>query len=167
MKFCESVVIVKNVLNNGYLAILESKFGNALIKLVDRYTVDLESSMILTLRDKPNEWHLRHPVDQVEVQILIYGCLEDAQSIGDLLSSKDIYLQHPTAIKGDVPYENPHHLKRPNSDSDLPPEALSTTPAKESRLRDGQVELILQSAEGPQVFTEVKVSPVIRTQLKK
>jgi SWI/SNF-related matrix-associated actin-dependent regulator of chromatin subfamily A3 len=76
----------------------------------------------------------------MSVDIVIYGSPEIRKTIGHLLSSARIYLQHPYHQDPNTDYDNPHFLKR----TDLSIASALPTPASGSRapLNDSDPPLI-------------------------
>ena len=64
--------------------------------------------------------------NRATIQINIYGPLQDAESVGDLLSSRDIFLQPPSQYNLDFEYRNPQYYVVPEGNTTATLEATET-----------------------------------------
>ena len=163
----ENVIILRSADSQKFLTILEPQIAETISDLVRQYQVDLAPVPVLGCQESPSQWCHNELKDELKFHIVIYGCRESMQAMGDFLSARETFLQHPTFIEEDVPYENPHHLKRPGAVVNLPLQKQPAKPRLEPHLQEDAVETLLQAAEGPQEFREVRVDHRIRTSLKR
>lgn len=108
-----------------------------------------------------------------ELLVLVYGMRAVEGAIAGVLDQASLFLQHPHGMELLAPYNNPHILCGPGSSAgmmDLAEQPVvtirPTQTLSENRSLQHQVQQILDSAQGPQVFKEMAVSPLLRTLLK-
>ena len=103
------------------------------------------------------------------LQLKIYGSLEDSEMISDQLSSRGLFLQQPQQRSVTIEYFNPHYLVRPGTTFQDTIEDTSIGTQKSSEISPtvkSKVYQLLDSASGPTNFVEAKVSSRLKTELK-
>jgi hypothetical protein len=111
------------------------------------------------------------------LEVTVYGFGDSGDTVGQLLSQQQLYLQEPEFYNSYVPYINPQVLLPPGSrfetwyasvrteDSteaeNRATQDLAAKPATKSRINE-----ILDGASGPTKFSEVQVSNRIESKLK-
>lgn len=102
------------------------------------------------------------------LEVLVYGCRANANTVGDLLLEHACFLQQPDSFDHSTTYFNPHCLVREGHDLVWEPHdpkeglpAANLTAAKKS-----QVAELLDSASGPTVFRKALVSEMLKTTLR-
>ena len=104
--------------------------------------------------------------------ILLFGSLDNADSVGRMLFEHGHCLQQPGINLVDVAYYNPQYLIRPGKTFNLMPEAtvLPVQDVKRGDFKDAQMKNevleIFDTAYGPPVMNSVRVSWRLRTALK-
>ena len=150
-----------------WLGLLDYDTGKAVNRLLSQYSVRLVSFIP---NDRRTDKHGFTRTDQSpthQVHAIIYGISEELGAIGCMLSDEGIFLQHPTFIECYTAYENPHYLRRPGTDIEIPAALGSNSHAKNVNLTTDKLEQLFESAQGPQTFSEVRVSPRLRSALKR
>ena len=106
--------------------------------------------------------------------INVYGLKDVSKSVGDVLDSAGIYLQHPLSSDLPGPYINPHYLVRPGASHPSPsieqqlsiPARPSLTLSSDERLKSNVLQAMDDSAQGPSKYSYIAPSTWIRTPLK-
>ncbi|KAI0812102.1 SNF2 family N-terminal domain-containing protein [Xylaria sp. FL0064] len=110
------------------------------------------------------------------LRIVVFGSREDKVSIGDFLSSSDIYLQHPlrTECSPGIKYFNPHYLVRAGGEMPKIEELSLTSDVEEAdsvRMIDevsrSRILRIFDHADGLEINWDVRPSPRLQTALMK
>ncbi|KAI0899905.1 SNF2 family N-terminal domain-containing protein, partial [Annulohypoxylon nitens] len=145
------IVIIREAQSNKYGGLLSSNASRVVSDLIKTSDVEL-SAMMKT----PNK-----------IEILIYGRLEESETIGDMLLERDCFLQQPDSHDISRPYHNPQCLSDPDEESSW--EVQESSPAKSSILCEGKksrVVELLDSATGPTSFKRVQISDILISELK-
>lgn len=114
------------------------------------------------------------PTSEHSVRILVYGLNTEKNTIGNILSDADVYLQHPFVTEYDqgVEYHNPHYLVRPGGsmprledlslDDNMPSQ---DQPSVLSESTKSQIFRIFDFADGLGASVHVNPSPRLRSSL--
>src|SRR4051794_9209008 len=99
---------------NDYAGIVESAVLSAIIQ---NFTVSLTGFIMHSMgEEEDDEREETRDVDNPTMdacEILIYGLKSEADTIGDILSEHELFLQHPQEYDDRVTYHNPQYLLRP------------------------------------------------------
>lgn len=95
------------------LAILHSRTTISLQTLRDLPSIRLEAVIGGEATDKTERKCKKGKITVLSISINIYGSEKVIQDVGKRLSKAHLYLQHPTNLKSDVPYKNPHFYAAP------------------------------------------------------
>lgn len=162
----ENLTTIRNPENQKYCGLLPHKAARPLTLICDKHKATL-IPLLSTKRAKKEE-----PPTQ-DLFILVYGLGSLEAVIGDSLDEAGLFLQPPHGIELLAPYRNPHILCRPGSSSmmtDLSEQTIvhsrSTQTFSGNRSLQHQVQDILDSAKGPDMFKEAVVSSRLSTALK-
>lgn len=102
--------------------------------------------------------------------VTVYGLRDRGNSVGDLLSDKEYFLQQPEQWDSAVPYVNPQYLIRPGSEFQVygatELESRSNHVYKVDPVVKSKINAVLDSAFGPTKFTEVQATNRLTTELK-
>lgn len=154
--------------SNRYAGLIESATLN---KITSRFSVRL-MVMIRNCKEKIKKSHSSKPTD-VDVEVVIYGFRRDADSIGNLLSEDEIYLQHPTEHDHRFVYFNPQYLLRPGSEMPRVQDMdhiMSSNSSSEDDILDEkrtiQTLQVFNYANGPVVFSRASESRRLITPLQ-
>ena len=109
------------------------------------------------------------------VHVTVYGLLEHGNTIGEVLSDNQYFLQPPADYIG-VPYINPQILVAPTTDLEQWHASLEDgtkgTGFQQARALNRnstsktQVDEVLDSASGPSTFNKVNLDERLKTELK-
>lgn len=110
-----------------------------------------------------------------DLYLIVYGMQSESDNISKLLDSARLFLQHPHFHDLSAPYQNPHYLCNPNSQTNLNSqiELSNTAPSKAAKILEDSDPLksrlltVMDSAHGPESFLPALPSPRLRTVLKK
>lgn len=102
------------------------------------------------------------------LRIVIYARRTDADAIGDFLSENDWFLQKPDSYDRSRVYYNPQWLLPPGAEFDASngQSAESLTVVKLQSATKSLINSVLDSATGPESFSEVNLSSKMVTELK-
>ena len=162
-----AMIVVRRKETQEWLGLLDSDTGTALNHLLSRYSVHLVSFIPIVRWTDKDGYFMVNRSETYQVHTIIYGTSEELDSIGGILSDEGIFLQHPTYIDCHTTYENPQYLRRPGTDMEIPAALSSNSYAKKFNLTTDRLEQLFESAQGPQTFSEVRVSPRLRSTLKR
>ncbi|KAI2624406.1 SNF2 family N-terminal domain-containing protein [Hypoxylon sp. NC1633] len=149
-----TMVTIQDTDSKKYGGLLGVEAARVIISLVETHAVELSASIISP--------------DQIEV--LIYGRREEADSIGDMLLERDCFLQPPNSYDVSRPYHNPQCLADPDHEAEtfwVPDGSSSTQATVLDENKKSKVAELLDSAIGPATFRVVHVSDILITKLKK
>lgn len=144
-------MIIREAKSNRYGGLLSSNASRIVSDLIKTYDVELSAIM-----KTPNK-----------IEILIYGRLEESETIGDMLLERDCFLQQPDSHDISRPYHNPQFLSDPDEESLW--EVQESFSAKSAVLCEGKksrVVELLDSATGPTSFRRVQISDILISELK-
>ena len=161
------LIVVRLEETQMWLGLLDYDTGKAVNRLLSQYSVHLVSFIPIDRRTDKYGFTLTDQSPTHQVHAIIYGTFEELGAIGGMLSDEGIFLQHPTFIDSHTTYENPHYLRRPDTDIEIPAALGSYSHAKIVNLTADKLEQLFESAQGPQTFSEVRVSPRLRSILKR
>ena len=94
------------------VAVVHSRTAAALETLRDLPSIRLEGVLLDGAVDTPTQQH-RTGKTIFPISINIYGSEKVVQDVGKRLSKERTYLQHPTTLNENVPYNNPHYYDIP------------------------------------------------------
>lgn len=171
LKFRGSLVTIHHQDSKKYAGLVDHDTGQVLGQLERAYSVTFTAF----LGAKPATSSKKPEVaDPPKLQIVVYGLQGDGDSIGTLLSEKNLYLQHPQIYDSSVPYANPHYLVRPGCNIHIPENCDPQTNANSVRrnqmsdeVTKNQLQQVLDTAQGPQIYSEVEASSQLLTALKR
>ena len=143
-----------------YLGLLDQDTGRALGKLASERSVHLVGFIPAPKRGASGSGRLK------ELEILVYGLLEDLDAVGSVLADSNIFLQHPQNRDESVPYDNPHYLKRPGAEMEVPEEVSPARAKGRLIVSNDFMAEIFSSAEGPKEYSQINGSSRIITPLK-
>lgn len=109
----------------------------------------------------------------IPIYVVVYGHPEDSKLVGQTLSERSIFLQHPQYKEDLALYKNPQYLIRPGEeypkidyiDAD-PPESLSEPSNEQGNPNENRLDSMFGSAQGPETYSSVEPSPRLRTSLQ-
>ena len=156
------MIIVNRRASGEYFGLLDQDTASALGPLVNQYSIHLTGFVPIRPQTKSSKSSISRGSHQL--CILLYGIQEEIDTIGKLLSSNEIYLQHPQNQDDDVHYNNPHYLTRPGSQIEVP-EAVSSSTRRSWPKRDYMAD-IFESSQGPELYSEVRASRRLARSLK-
>jgi hypothetical protein len=156
--------------SNKYAGLLISP---TLTRLINEFSVTLSATLSPPQSEKDQEPASISSKD-CSIHIVIYGVLTERNSVGDLLSEGSLFLQHPNEYDMRADYVNPHYLLRPGARmpkidvGTLSGGSRSTSSSREvlDDTSKSQLLQVFNSANGPNLFSEVKSSPRLRTSLQ-
>jgi len=155
--------------SNKYAGLLIS---STLTRLVHEFSITLSGTLSTPQPQKDQKSESISSRD-CTIHIVVYGLLTEMKPVGNLLSEGGLYLQHPDEYDTRVEYINPQYLVRPGSR--MPKiggasfRACSRSTSSKEVLDDTSKSQLLQvfnSANGPNLFSEVKSSSRLRTSLQ-
>lgn len=150
----ESLVILRDQQTLEYAGLLPRDAAELLSTLVTEYYVTLTAAI----------------KNSDTLAVTVYGLRDDGESVGDLLSAKEYFLQQPEQWDSAAPYVNPQYLVRPGSEfqaygaTEL--DSRSNQVSKADPVAKSKFNAILDSASGPTKFTEVQATNRLTTELK-
>lgn len=164
--FREDLTAIRNPETQKHCGLLPHKAARALRLIRDNHQATLIPHLSIK-RAKKGETPMQ------DLLISVYSLDSLAGVIGDTLDEAGLFLQHPHGMELLAPYRNPHILFRPGSSSimtDLSEQTMVSSRPTETlsgnRFLQHQVQDILDSAQGPDIFKEAVVSSRLRTSLK-
>lgn len=95
------------------VAIVHSLTASALETLRDLPSIRLEAVLPDGAVDTPIQQHGTRKKTMFPISINVYGSEKVVQQVGKRLSKARTYLQHPTTLNENVPYDNPHYYDIP------------------------------------------------------
>ena len=118
-------------------AILDSRTGEALQGLSHLSSIRVEAVLVgkgIATQNRRG----RIALETIPFQINIYGCSNDVEIVGKVLSKARIYLQHPHHPLSHAFYMNPHYLEIPHRPTKEPilPRSLSEADKLHSQVWD-------------------------------
>jgi SWI/SNF-related matrix-associated actin-dependent regulator of chromatin subfamily A3 len=143
--------------------------------LIDRHTGQILAAISrkFTVTFTPFLDHKQHmqqkAMNDCMLLIMIYGFHRDGDEIGNAFSDGDLYLQHPANFDRSVPYQNPQYLLRPGSEIKLPTNEVfrfKSTKAPMDQALKPQLSQVFDTATGPNIFSEMRLSCRLVTELK-
>jgi hypothetical protein len=158
--------------SNKYAGLLDHVTGRTLGQLTHKHVVDFAAFISVHVTSTPKSRKEADPV-QSKLHIVIYGLEEDGETIGCLLSTNGLYLQHPRRYDLSKKYSNPHYLARPGRENHLlaytalegylnfPPDAPVL-----DEVDKGRILQVFDCAQGPETFSELQLSSSLKTELK-
>ena len=165
LDFRDDLTIIRDPETQKYCGLLPHQTAHALALICDNHQATLLT--LLSIKG------MRKGKPMQELLILVYGLGSLENVIANTLDEAGLFLQHPHGIELLAPYRNPHILCRPGLSSmmmDFSEQTIipsrSTQNLSENRSLQHQVQDILDSAQGPDIFKEALVSPRLRTALK-
>ena len=158
-------------ISNEYAGVVDSP---ALSRLQQDLTITLAAMFIAPQKEKNVKGKKQQSrPKQVTVEVVLYGLTNDTDTVGDILSKDNLFLQHPNGRDTSVPYFNPQYLVPPDSQmpeiESIVSEATSKSNLSGQLLDERCTAKLLElfnHADGPVEFPEVKPSPRLRSQLK-
>jgi hypothetical protein len=146
--------IIRDLKSKEYAGLVGQECAQPLSRLVADRTVKLSAS-------------LKSPT---VLEVLMYGCHSNADTIGNLLLEHDCFLQQPDSFDRSTTYFNPHCLVREGHDLVPMWEPLDlkegVRAANLTAPKKSQVTELLDSASGPTVFRKAQVSEMLKTTLR-
>lgn len=149
-----------------FAGVADSTTGRVMGRLSKQFTVAYHSFIVP--QDNPKQDCVR----KYKLQTTIYGLRGDADAVGALLSTNDVFLQHPQETDPDKLYLNPHYLSWPGRDTEIPqyntPEGIATSPDGSVLDEVGHTRVlrIFDSAQGPSRFVKPQIASNLKTPLK-
>jgi SWI/SNF-related matrix-associated actin-dependent regulator of chromatin subfamily A3 len=140
--------------------------GRAMGQLSEQFMVVYHSFIL------PQDNSKKEPPGKYKLQTIIYGLGKDADAVGALLSTYDLFLQHPRDSDPAKLYSNPHYLSRPGRNMDIPQytttAGIDTCPDDSVLDEVGHARIlqIFDSAQGPQKFLNPQIAAGLKTSLK-
>jgi len=166
LSFHGSTVVAKYTFG-AYLGLLETQIGQVLSSITLKHSVVFDAFIDTTRQHKlPNAKGLH-----LTVSILLYGFHSEFNSVGNLLSERGVYLQHPRFYDIAARYDNPQYLRRPgaeieNSIYEIP--AADQIALHQSLLKVAHsAAAVFDEATGPTHFSEARISSFLVTDLKR
>ena len=95
------------------VAVVHSRTAAALETLRDLPSIRLEAIFLDGAVDTPTQQQRTGKKTIFPISINVYGSEKVVQQVGKRLSKARTYLQHPTTLSENVPYNNPHYYDIP------------------------------------------------------
>lgn len=172
LKINGSMTMVYTSESSKYLGLLDPCTADVLARLSQSYSVTLRAFLLTEkkkdLAQKPSELKFRR------VYILVYGIHLESDNVGNMLSEKNVFLQHPKWYDHRVTYSNPHYLLMPGTEIGLlqydeSREFSTSNHSSQSKktVPIDQITSIFDSAQGPMKYSEVRTSDRLTASLKR
>ena len=168
LNISDRVVTVRHNDSKAYGGILRQSLAKPLIEISNQVTFDTFVLKPTRHKDTPQATSCS------QLCIVLYGTQEAGRTVGEILDDAGIYLQHPLKHDPTLPYNNPHYLIRPGGiHPALDPQKQADYSNRSAlqlstneHLKSKVIQVIDNSAEGPQVYSKISPSPQVRTTLK-
>jgi hypothetical protein len=168
VRICGSLLKLYFEASNKFAGLIEEP---TLSKLVQDFSVTLVAALTASQRKEKKRESI--PSKERTVHIVIYGLLREMDAVGNFLSDHGHYLQHPSEYDTRVDYVNPQYLIRPGSQMPRLGGVRFTTVSKLTSCKEvldenatNQLLQVFDSANGPNIFSEIMLSPRLRTCLQ-
>lgn len=168
IRICGSLLKLYFEASNTYAGLIDAP---TLSKLVQSFSVTLVATLTAPQRKEKKCESI--PSNERTVHIVIYGLLREMDAVGNFLSDGGHYLQHPSEYDTRLDYVNPQYLVRPGSPMPRLDGVAFTTVSKFSSCKEildenvtNQLLHVFDSANGPNMFSEIRPSPRLRTCLQ-
>ena len=160
-------VAIRNATSGEYGGLLSNKTTASLTlrQLSGQYGASFQG-FLLQMKRKAGS------AQGVELYVVIYGARAQADTIGNVLDSAQMFLQHPPAQFLSVPYRNPHYLSNPTLETETgTTTGMTTTIGTSQVLEDNsplkrRIQEVIDSAQGPLTYSATAPSHRLRTSLK-
>ena len=163
---------VHDVGNNDYIGLLDRDTATALDQIHSKYDIETRTYIVRSTgsdnKTMGQSWGASLPI-----YIVVYGCEEQFDVIGDTFADFNIFLQHPQDRKDLVVYKNPQYLVRPGEEypcldgEDADPSNLPDAITSDSGSPiENQLESVFETAQGPEKYSGVEQSSRLTTALK-
>jgi hypothetical protein len=106
-----------------------------------------------------------HPKN-TEIFLNLYGCRDYSERIAALLEENDMFLQHPQNRNTAVEYFNPHYLSYPGEKAAGNRNYTDYANTNLAGTEKSRIVQVFDSADGPDHFSEAKISGNLLTPLK-
>ncbi|KAF8533502.1 SNF2 family N-terminal domain-containing protein [Trichophaea hybrida] len=110
--------IVRLKTSREYMGLMEPRISKELSFLSKQHPIHLDAFAVNSRRDKQSKLP-EHIVDKL-VYVVLYGNIDIRDGVGQYLSDKRLYLQHPLTYDTSVTYDNPHYFLPPGETLELP-----------------------------------------------
>jgi hypothetical protein len=157
-EFCGKDIIIRDAQSNAYCGLVGSNTTKGIVALRAECSVSLSAGIQSIAGSKT-------------LSTIVYGHCEQSEQVGEILLDHECYLQRPDSFDASVPYQNPQSYSVSSITNELAvlPMPGQTGPSKSSVMSSvtkSKVAGLLDSASGPETFTEQKASDKLRTPLK-
>ena len=158
--------------NSEYMGLLDHETASALDHICQGYDVDTRAYI---LHDRKSDSKNGSVIwgASIPIYVLVFRHPQDSELIGQLLSEKEIFLQHPQYREHLELYKNPQYLLPPGQEYPRidcihdDPSFSYKEPANESEnLKEIRLDDIFESAQGPEEYSTVEPSSRLRTSLQ-
>ncbi|KAF8244057.1 hypothetical protein K440DRAFT_663691 [Wilcoxina mikolae CBS 423.85] len=110
--------IVRLKTSKEYMGLMEPRISKELSFLGQQHPIHFDAFAVNSRRDKRSK--LPEYIDDKLVYVVLYGNLDIRDGVGQYLSDKRLYLQHPLTYDTSVTYDNPHYFLPPGETLELP-----------------------------------------------